>query len=68
MPYKYIEIERKLKKLWYEIIRQKGSHVLFSKWKSTIVVPKNWNKDVSNWVENIIIKKLWLNWDSFRNI
>ncbi len=56
MPYKFIDIKRKLEKLWFIIVRQKGSHVLFSNWKIIFPVPNHWNKDISNWVENKIYK------------
>ncbi|MBE8189912.1 MAG: type II toxin-antitoxin system HicA family toxin, partial [Candidatus Thioglobus sp.] len=39
MPFKYREFERKLAKLGYKIVRQKGSHVIFSDAKNTFPVP-----------------------------
>ncbi|WP_089726611.1 type II toxin-antitoxin system HicA family toxin [Candidatus Thiosymbion oneisti] len=29
MPFKYREIERRLMKMGYRVVRQKGSHVIF---------------------------------------
>jgi len=68
MPYSYIEIQKRLIVLWFEIVRQKGSHVLFSDWKITFPVPKHWWKDISSWVENKIIKILWITKEEFKNI
>jgi predicted RNA binding protein YcfA (HicA-like mRNA interferase family) len=70
MPYKYIEIEieRKIKKLWFIESRQKWSHVIFTKENKIIVVPKHWNKDISPWVEKSIIKLLWIDNLSFSKL
>ena len=68
MPYSYIDIESKLNKLWFQIIRQKWSHVIFVKGKIRIVVPKHWNKDISIWIEKSIIKLLWLTTIDFKEV
>ncbi len=68
MPYKYKDIEKRLIKLWYKIVRQNWSHVIFSNWLKTLPVPKHWSKDISPWVENKIIKILWLTKQNFKNI
>jgi len=68
MPYSYKEIEKRLIKLWYKVVRQNWSHVLFSNGKATFPVPKHGWKDISPWVENKIIKNLWLSRDDFRNL
>jgi predicted RNA binding protein YcfA (HicA-like mRNA interferase family) len=68
MPYKYKEIEKRLLILWFKIIRQNWSHILFSKWNMTFPVPKHWWKDISPWVENKIIKLSWETKISFKNI
>ncbi len=56
MPYKFRDIETRLKKLWFDIVRQKWSHVIFSDWKITFPVPNHWWKDISPWVENKILE------------
>ncbi len=66
MPYSYSDIEKRLLNLWYEIVRQNGSHVLFSNWKNTMPVPRHWNKDISIWVEKKIIKNTWLTTEEFK--
>jgi len=68
MPYKYKEIEKRLLSLWFKIVRQNWSHVLFSKWTLTFPVPKHWWKDISPWVENKIIKLLTLTKEQFKNL
>jgi len=68
MPYKYNEIEKRLLILWFKIVRQNWSHVIFSKWLITFPVPKHWWKDISIWVENKIIKFSWLTKIEFKNI
>lgn len=68
MPYKYIDIERKLKKLWFYISRQNWSHVVFLKDNKTIIVPKHWSKEISIWVEKTIIKNLWLDDIEFKRL
>jgi len=55
MPYKFIEINNKLKKLWFDIVRQKWSHVIFSNWKTTFPVPNHGSKDISPGVESKIL-------------
>ena len=68
MPYNFNDVEKRLLKLWYEIVRQNWSHVIFSNWNITIPVPKHSNKDISIWVENKIIKNLWVNKNDFKNL
>lgn len=69
MPYKYIEIKRKLKKMWFiEKRKGKGSHVIFSNDKITLPVPNHPWKDISPWVESKIIKWIWLSKDEFRDL
>ncbi|NTW55220.1 MAG: type II toxin-antitoxin system HicA family toxin, partial [Chlorobaculum sp.] len=41
------EIERRLLKMGYTIVRQKGSHVIFSDGKNTFPVPDHGSKDIS---------------------
>jgi predicted RNA binding protein YcfA (HicA-like mRNA interferase family) len=68
MPFKYREIESKLIKIGYKIVRQKGSHVIFSNGKITFPVPNHGSKDISLGVERQILKILDLTIDEFRNI
>ncbi len=68
MPFKYREIESKLIKIGYRIVRQKGSHVIFSNGKITFPVPNHDSKDISLGVERQILKVLDLTIDEFRNI
>lgn len=68
MPLKYREIESKLTKIGYVIVRQKGSHVIFSNGKTTFPVPNHGSKDISPGVERQILKILDLTIDEFRNI
>jgi mRNA interferase HicA len=68
MPFKYREIEIKLIKIGYRIVRQKGSHLIFSNGKVTFPVPNHGSKDVSPGVERQILKVLDLTIDEFRNI
>jgi len=56
MPYKFRDIETRLKKLWFSVVRQKWSHVLFSDWKRVFPVPNHWWKDISPWVEKKILE------------
>ena len=56
MPYKFRDIENRLKKLWFSVVRQKWSHVLFSDWKRVFPVPNHWWKDISPWVEKKILE------------
>lgn len=55
MPYKFLEIKNRLKRLWFDIVRQKWSHVLFSNWKITFPVPNHGNKEISQWIESKIL-------------
>jgi len=66
MPYNYKEIEKKLLKLWFKVVRQKWSHVIFSNWVKIFPVPKHWWKEISTGVENKIIKILWISKDEFK--
>jgi predicted RNA binding protein YcfA (HicA-like mRNA interferase family) len=68
MPFKYREFERKLTKLGYRIVRQKGSHVIFSDGKNTFPVPNHGSKDISPGVERQLLKILDLTVDEFRKI
>ena len=68
MPYNFKEIEKRLLKLWYKIIRQNGSHVLFCKWNIIFPVPKHASKEISIWVENKIIKNIWITKDEFKDL
>jgi predicted RNA binding protein YcfA (HicA-like mRNA interferase family) len=68
MPFKYREFERKLTKLGYKIVRQKGSHVIFSNGKNTFPVPNHGSKDISIGVERQLLKILDLTINEFKNI
>lgn len=68
MPFKYKEIEKRLTKMGYKAIRQKGSHVIFSNGKNTFPVPNHGSRDISTGVENKLIKILGITSDEFRNI
>jgi predicted RNA binding protein YcfA (HicA-like mRNA interferase family) len=68
MPYSFKEIERRLLKLGYKVVRQKGSHVLFSNGTNTFPVPKHPGKDVSPGVERQILKLLRMEKDEFRDL
>jgi predicted RNA binding protein YcfA (HicA-like mRNA interferase family) len=68
MPFNYREIESKLTKMGYRIVRQKGSHVIFSNGEMTFPVPKHGSKDISPGVERQLLKILDLTIDEFRNI
>ena len=68
MPYKYKDIEKRLFLLWFKIVRQNWSHVIFSKWTLTFPVPKHSWKDISPWVENKIIKISWKSKEDFRKL
>jgi predicted RNA binding protein YcfA (HicA-like mRNA interferase family) len=67
MPYNFKEINKRLLKLWYKIVRQNWSHVIFSNWIKTIPVPNHPWKDISPWVENKIIKNTWISKIEFKN-
>ncbi len=68
MPYKYRDIERRLLKLGYKIVRQKGSHVLFSNGATTFPVPRHGGRDISPGVERQILKLLRISKDAFREL
>jgi predicted RNA binding protein YcfA (HicA-like mRNA interferase family) len=68
MPFKYREFERKLTKLGYRVVRQKGSHVIFSDGKNTFPVPNHGSKDISLGVERQLLKILNLTINEFRKI
>jgi mRNA interferase HicA len=68
MPFKYRDIERRLLKSGYQVVRQKGSHVIFSNGKNTFPVPNHGSKDISPGVERQILKILDLSVDEFRKI
>ncbi len=68
MPFKYREIEKKLTKLGYSIVRQRGSHVIFSDGKNIFPVPNHGSKDISTGVEKQILKILGLTVGEFKNV
>ena len=68
MPYKFRDIQKRLLLLGYEIIRQKGSHVIFRREKHIISIPKHGSKDISKGLENQLIKTLELSAEEFRNL
>lgn len=68
MPYKYKEIEKRLRKLGYNAIRQKGSHVLFSNGFTTFPVPNHPGRDISPGVERQILKLLQMTKEEFRKL
>lgn len=68
MPYKYKEIEKRLRKLGYNAIRQKGSHVLFSNGFTTFPVPNHPGRDISPDVERQILKLLQMTKEEFRKL
>jgi predicted RNA binding protein YcfA (HicA-like mRNA interferase family) len=68
MPYRFKEIERKLKKLGFCISRQAGSHVIFVKDSTIIPVPNHPGKDISPGVESTIIKRCGLTRESFKRL
>jgi len=68
MPFKYKEFEKKLTKLGYRVVRQKGSHVIFSDGKNTFPVPNHGSKDISPGVERQLLKILDLTINEFRKI
>ncbi|NKC10632.1 MAG: addiction module toxin, HicA family [Gammaproteobacteria bacterium] len=68
MPFKYREIESRLVKMGYKIVRQKGSYVIFSDGKNTFPVPDRGSKDISPGVERQLLKILDMSVDEFRNI
>jgi len=68
MPFKYREIERRLLKIGYKVVRQKGSYVIFSDGRNTFPVPNYGAKDISLGVERQILKILELTISEFRKI
>jgi mRNA interferase HicA len=68
MPFKYREIEEKLRRLGFKIVRQKGSHVIFSNGKLIFPVPKHGSNDISPGVERRLLKILDLTVDEFRQL
>jgi predicted RNA binding protein YcfA (HicA-like mRNA interferase family) len=52
----------------YSIVRQKGSHVIFSDGKNIFPVPNHGSKDISIGVEKQILKILNLTVSEFKNI
>ncbi len=68
MPYKFRDIEKRLNKLWYIVVRQKWLHVLFSDWKKIFPVPNHWWKEISPWVEKKILEIIWMTRDEFDSI
>lgn len=52
----------------YTIVRQKGSHVIFSDGKNTFPVPDHGSKDISPGVEKQVLKILGMSVDEFRSI
>jgi len=68
MPFKYREFEKRLTKIGYRVVRQKGSHVIFSDGKNTFPVPNHGSKDISPGVERQLLKILDLTINEFRKI
>lgn len=68
MPYKYDDVAKKLKKLGFMLVRQKGSHVIFLFKDRTIVVPKHNNKEISVWVEKCILRLLEISAEDFKKL
>ena len=68
MPYKFREIEKRLRKLGYKVVRQKGSHVLFSNGTNVFPVPNHSGKDISPGVERQILKLLKITKNDFRKL
>ena len=68
MPFKYREIEKRLSKLNYRIVRQRGSHVIFTDGQNTFSVPNHGSRDISLGVEKRLLKMLGLSADEFRNV
>jgi mRNA interferase HicA len=68
MPYRYRDIEKRLFKLGYKIVRQRGSHVLFSNGLTTFPLPRHSGRDISPGVERQIIKLLQMSKDEFRRL
>ena len=55
MPYKFFDIKKRLSILWFDVVRQKWSHVIFSNGKITFPVPNHGHKDISPGVESKIL-------------
>jgi len=55
-------------KMGYGVVRQKGSHVIFSDGKNTFPVPNHGSKDISPGIERQLLKILGMSVDGFRNI
>lgn len=68
MPYSFDDIKKKLSKLWFKIVRQKWSHVIFSDWYKTFPVPKHGSRDISPWVEKKIIENIWISKKDFQEL
>ena len=69
MPYSFREIERRLRKIGFQIIRQgKGSHVIFSNGQVTFPVPRHAGHDISPGVERKILKLIGLSAAHFRQL
>jgi len=56
MLFKYREIERNLKKMGFQVVRQKGSHVIFSNGRHTFPVP-NISRSGTSVVKNSVNDK-----------
>ena len=65
MPYNYRDIVKRLERLWFRKVRQKGSHVLFSNGRETFPVPKHWGKDISPWIEKKLLIMLRIKREEF---
>ena len=69
MPYKFRDIEQRLKRLGFSIVRQgKGSHVIFSDGSRTFPVPRHKGQDISKGVENKILSILNLSAQDFKKL
>jgi predicted RNA binding protein YcfA (HicA-like mRNA interferase family) len=68
MPYSFREIEKRLRKQGYKVVRQRGSHVLFSDGKTTFPVPHHKGKSISPGVERKIIRAIGLTKKEFKNL
>jgi predicted RNA binding protein YcfA (HicA-like mRNA interferase family) len=68
MPYNFREIEKRLRKLGYRVVRSRGSHVLFSNGDVTFPVPNHGGRDISPGVERQILKLVALSKDDFRKL
>ena len=52
----------------FQVVRQKGSHVIFSNGSSTFPVPKHGSNDIFPGVERQLLKILSMTREEFRNI